>query len=383
MMVAAIAMTFTGCSHTPKDDGLGHDHNHHHEHAEGHHHDEDGGNEEHHSDEIVINPETAKELGVATTTLEPSEFAEVLKVSGTLTLSTSDESVAATTSAGILTLKAGIVPGATVTAGQIIATVSSTAMTGGDPNAAAKTALDAARRELDRITPLHKEGIVSTRDYNAALAAYESARAAYSGTPAGGVAKAPTSGVITSVDATTGQYVEAGQTIASIGNGRSLVLRADVPVQQRNFIDKITSANIVVPGSDSTISLSEVGGQLINTSTAAASGGYIPVYFTLANTGQLTPGTSVEVYLKGHLRDDALVIPRDAVTEQQGTYFAYVRLDEDCYRKCRVTIGNSDGSNVEILSGLNPGDKVVTSGAIIVKLAESSGAVPEGHSHNH
>ncbi|MDE6321612.1 MAG: hypothetical protein K2L93_04865, partial [Muribaculaceae bacterium] len=207
LMAAAVSLAITGCSHTPKDDGLGHDH--HHEHADAHHHDEDGDEhhhdeEEHHGDEIVIKPETAKELGVATTTLEPSEFSEVIKVSGTLTRSTADESAVATTSSGILTLKPGILPGATVKAGQVIATISSTTMAGGDPNAAAKTTLDAARRELDRITPLHKEGIVSTRDYNAALAAYESARAAYSGTPAGGVATARTSGIITSLDVSSG-----------------------------------------------------------------------------------------------------------------------------------------------------------------------------------
>ncbi|MDE6321025.1 MAG: efflux transporter periplasmic adaptor subunit, partial [Muribaculaceae bacterium] len=176
---------------------------------------------------------------------------------------------------------------------------------------------------------------------------------------------------------------DAGQTIATIGNGSSLMLRADVPVSQTSFIHNISSANIILPGHDSDISIDEAGGKLINPSTAAASGGYIPVYFTLTNSGQLLPGTNVEVYLKGHMREDALVIPRDAVTEQQGTYFAYVQLDEDCYRKCPVKLGNSDGNNVEILSGLNPGDEVVTIGAIIVKLAESSGAVPEGHSHNH
>ena len=47
-----------------------------------------------------------------------------------------------------------------------------------------------------------------------------------------------------------------------------------------------------------------------------------------------------------------------------------------------VSIGISDGQNVEILSGINPGMNIVTSGAIIVKLATNAGAVP-GHSHEH
>ncbi len=383
LMAAAVAMAITGCSHTPKDDGLGHDHHHHHEHAEAHEHGEHDEDEEHHGDEIVLKPEIAEQLGVATTTLEPVEFAETIKVTGTLTRSTSGQSIAATTSAGIITLKPGAVPGAKVKAGQVIATVSASGMAGGDSNAASKAALDAARRELERLKPLHDEGIVSARDYNAALAAYESARAAYSGTPAGGVAKAPASGEITSLDVATGQYVETGQPIATIGDGSSLLLRADVPTSQRTFLNKLSSANISLPGSDQVISLSEVGGKLISPSTASTTGGYIPVYFTLNNGGQLMPGTNVEVYLLGSSRSESLVIPRDAIIEQQGTHFAFVRLDEDCYRKCPVTLGNSDGRNVEILSGLNPGDDVVTSGAIMIKLAESSTAVPEGHSHNH
>ena len=73
----------------------------------------------------------------------------------------------------------------------------------------------------------------------------------------------------------------------------------------------------------------------------------------------------------------------DAITEQQGKHYVYVKLDEECYEKRLVTIGNSNGDEIEILSGLTRKDEVVTKGAIIVKLAESSGAVPEGHSHNH
>lgn len=384
MMAATLALAITGCSHTPKDDGLGHDHDHH-DHPEGHvhGHDEEHQEGEHHTGAIVLDHHTAEELGVAVTELQPSEFSDVIKVTGSLSRSTTGQSVVSATSAGIVTLRPGITPGASVRAGQVIATISAGGMAGGDSNASAKATLDAARRELDRLTPLHKEGIVSTRDYNAALAAYEAAKAAYSGSPSGGSATARTSGTITSLDVATGQYVDAGQPIATIGSDNSLLLRADVPSRQSHFLGKITSANVRIPGSDATVSLSEAGGKLITPSTASTTGGYIPVYFTLDDGGSLIPGTNVEVYLLGNTRPDALVIPREAVTEQQGSHFAYVRLDDDCYEKRAVTLGGSDGKVVEILSGLHPGDNVVTSGAIMVKLAESSNIVPEGHSHNH
>lgn len=42
----------------------------------------------------------------------------------------------------------------------------------------------------------------------------------------------------------------------------------------------------------------------------------------------------------------------------------------------------SDGERVEILSGINPGDKVVTEGAVHVRLAAAGKSIP-GHTHNH
>lgn len=51
-------------------------------------------------------------------------------------------------------------------------------MAGGDVTENARVQVEAAKRELQRLEPLHAEGIVSTRDYNAALQAYEIAKAA-------------------------------------------------------------------------------------------------------------------------------------------------------------------------------------------------------------
>ena len=81
-------------------------------------------------------------------------------------------------------------------------------------------------------------------------------------------------------------------------------------------------------------------------------------------------------------REGVLSLPVEALTEEQGVYFVYVQLDEDCYRKQAVTVGASDGERVEITSGLKDGERVVTRGAIHVKLASASNAIP-AHTHNH
>ena len=84
----------------------------------------------------------------------------------------------------------------------------------------------------------------------------------------------------------------------------------------------------------------------------------------------------------GAPRPNTLAVPRKAVVEEQGLFFVFVQLDEECYRKQEGKIGAQDGLRVEVLSGLKAGDQVVVEGAFQVKLAGASSAIP-AHSHNH
>lgn len=398
LLAAATAMLYIAAScASPQDrEGVGeHNHSPAHEHAEGHLHDHnedhahsddehDAGKHAHDDDEISLPAATAAKMGVKIWKAAKGPFHDVIKVSGQIVPAPDDRQTVSATSSGIVTFRQGISEGVEVSPGQTIASISSQGVAGGDANAGAKAALDAAKRELERITPLHKEGIVSTKDFNAAKAAYDQARAAYSGIPAGGGAIARRSGVITRLLVQPGEYVNVGQPIAEISGNRRLTLRADVPGRYHSMLPLIKSANFRTAYSDTVISLSQLNGKLMtNGVTGGTNGGYAEVYFTLNNNGTVSPGTFTEVYLLGLSRDGVISVPVAAVTEQQGSHFVYVRIDENCYDKRQVRLGGTDGERVEILSGINEGDMVVVAGAIAVKLAESSGAVPEGHSHNH
>ena len=80
--------------------------------------------------------------------------------------------------------------------------------------------------------------------------------------------------------------------------------------------------------------------------------------------------------------ENVLSLPRTALTEEQGSFFVYLNVDEEGYRKQEVTLGADNGKNVQILSGLKAGDRVVVEGANQVRLAGISTAIP-GHTHNH
>lgn len=384
----------TSCNSNAKDE-LAHHHHEHggHEHEGEEHdhehegHDHEGEKEEHTGaggKEIVVEPAVAKQMGVATRKVAPTEFSNVIKVSGRIMESTDGASVATAPTSGIVTFASGITEGSQVAQGRLIATVKSSAMSGGDPNAAARVALQAAKKELDRVKPLHEHGIVSTAQYNAAVAAYNQAKAAYSPAAAFGRVSAPRAGVITTLDVKTGQFVEAGTPIATISATKQLTVRADLPQKYYNRAAEINGAKIRAPYGGAAVDIASLGGHKVaGTGASSARPGYIPVYFTFNNDGAFMPGMPVEVYLQGAAKAQAIVVPLAAVSEQQGNYFVYTQLDEECYQKVPVTLGANDGVDVEILSGLKAGDNVVVKGMTTVRLAESSGVVPEGHSHSH
>ncbi len=364
---------------------------HHHHHGEGHDDDHDGddddhdGESAHSSNEIILAKQLAEKFGVGVTTVQPTDFTTTITVSGELMPAPSNQSTVTARSAGIVTLSAAATPGANISTGTTIATISGKGMAGGDANESARTALNAAKRELDRLTPLHADGIVSTRDYNAALQAYESAKAACgTATAAGSNAVAGTSGTLTQLLVREGQYVEAGTPIAVIAGSSVLSLRANLPERNAQLLPSITGAKFRTAYDNQVYDIADFNGHRSSTaSTSPSTQGYIPVYFTLNNNGTLTPGSFCEIYLTTGNRESVISVPEASLSEQQGQYFVYVKLDEDGYEKRPVTIGASSGDRIEIISGLTAGEEVVTQGTTFVRLAESSGAVPEGHSHSH
>lgn len=382
--LAALALAFSpACSHDDSHDS--HDHNAHSHHDEGHAHDHDGDEED--SDEITLQPEMAARFGVECDSVRVAPFAEVIHASGRVLATGSEMAVVAAPTSGILSFSRAAVPGATVSRGALIASVKAGATTGGNPNLAAKAALDAAARELDRIKPLYDERLVTAAEYNSALAAYESARASYSASAASGSAVSPIAGVILSLDAAEGSYVEVGAPIATVASDRELTLRFDVPRMMARSLASVTDARVALPDG-SVVLLSSIGGKRVGGAPGAAAGNaasaYLPVFFSVPNRDALfLSGSGLEGWLLGSSRPGVISVPLTSLSEQMGEYFVYERLDEECYRKLPVRIGASDGERVEILSGLVPGTVIVTAGATTLRLSENAKAIPEGHTHNH
>ncbi len=124
------------------------------------------------------------------------------------------------------------------------------------------------------------------------------------------------------------------------------------------------------------------GRHLATGHSAAENDHYLPVYFELQNDGRLLEGAYAEIYLKTITALEKTIIPLEAISEEQGASYVYVQVSGESYTKRAIVTGQNDGKLVEIIDGLEPGERVVTRGPMLIKAASMvSGAVGDGHSH--
>lgn len=341
-----------------------------------------------HSNEIVFTSEQAKNIGLEVISIEPTSFHEVIKTSGQILSPPGDEVTVSATASGIVSFnKSSINEGVSVGRGESLLSISSRNLPDGDPGVKARSTYEMAEKEFQRAQSLIGDKLISEKEFNEAKLYYENAKVSYQSytkgrTNAGAGISAPINGYIKARLVNEGQYVEVGQPLFTITQSQKLQLRADISERYYKDLKNITSANFRIPYYDAVYQLSELDGKLISYGKSASSDGfYIPVSFEFNNVGNIVPGSYVEVYLLGKPRADVLSVPVSSLIESQGLFFVYIQLNADDYKKQEVKLGASDGQNVEILSGLKTGDKVVSKGAYHIKLAAASGTLPQGHTH--
>lgn len=363
----------------------GHDHE---TEAEAHHDHEKGDGHDSHSDEIVLSAEKAAAAGVKTDTVHPSAFRYVIPAGGQILAAQGDEATVVAASAGIVSFVRTLSEGTAVAKGTALMSISARNIQDGDPASRAKVAYQTAKDEYERASRLAEKQIVSKKELNQLKEAYENARIAYEAllpnrNGNGITVQSPLSGYVTSCMVKEGDFVNVGQTLMTISQTRRLQLRAEVSERYYSQLGRIKSANFRTSYDGQVYNLSELKGHLLSYGKSAGDNSYyIPVTFEFDNRGQVLPGSFVEVYLQSDEKPDVISVPTSALTEEQGVYFVYLQVDAEGYKKQEVRTGMSDGERVEILSGLKDGDKVVTEGAVHVKLASASAAIP-AHTHNH
>lgn len=387
-IMAAVALTaaFTACNNNKETKGEVHAEDERHNHADSET-DEDEG---HNPDEIVFTEAQAKAIGLEVETVRRGIFHQVIRTSGKVQAAQGDEETIVATSNGILSfVGSSSVEGTAVNRGSVMVTISARNLPEGAPMAKAKIAFEIAKKEYERAQALVKDQIISAKEFEQVRLKYEQTRTTYQAqaanvTKGGGVSvTSPINGYVKNRLVSQGEYVTVGQPIATVSQNRRLQLKADVAESDFNQLRNIKNANFVTSYDNRVYKLDELDGRLLSFGKASDSDSYyIPVTFEFNNVGNIIPGSYVDVYLLGQPEEQVISVPISALTEEQGLYFVYLQVEPEAYLKREVEVLQSDGERVKILSGLQPGDRVVTRGAYQVKLASSSSVIPS-HNHEH
>lgn len=246
-----------------------------------------------------------------------------------------------------------------------------------------------ARNEYERKKALASDRIVSESELRQAEAAFEIAKAVFENLKgnfdaSGQSAKSPIEGFMTSVTVSNGQFVRAGDPIATVSRSRSLLVVAEIQPRYSACLKDICGATFKDMDSGRIWTLDELGGKVVSYGKSVSSDSpLIPVTFSVPNKGGFIPGSFLQTRIITRSETPAITLPTTSLIEEQGNYFVYRQLTPEYFEKTPVTIGASDGLRTEIRSGLSAGERVVSKGAMFVKLAQASGALDPHAGHNH
>lgn len=357
-----------------------HDHSHEAEHAHG--------EEKHSTDEIVLEAAKAEKAGVKSEVINPADFNEVIKVSGKIMPARGEEQVITAPTDGNVLFVSNISEGSSVGKGKCVAHISTKRTIGANKPEYITVRYEVAKKEYERAATLVKDNIVSEKEYNDARQEYEQAKVDYEtlmrGECSDGLSvSSAMNGYVKSFMADNGAYVQAGQPIMTVTQTRKLYLRADVSERHYDAMRNVQTANFRTSYDDKVYDLSEMAGRIVSAGKSVDDNSpYIPLTFEFNNTGNIIPGTYADIYLISSPLKNVISLPVDAIVEDQGHFFVYRKTCTDSYTKQEVTLGNNNGRRVQILTGVNPGDEIVTAGAYQIKLASASSSIP-AHSHEH
>jgi RND family efflux transporter MFP subunit len=196
--------------------------------------------------------------------------------------------------------------------------------------------------------------------------------------------KAPISGTILESYVTPGMQVNVGDPLFVIADLSKVWLTVHLPASERTSVSTPGTASFSIQGEDKLHSLSDLNGKLISTGRSVdPQTRTISLIYEVNNPGQsLQTGLFANVYVDTEQKKEVHAIPVGALIEEEGSFFVFVHVAGESFEKRRVTTGIRDRSMIEIISGLEEGEHVVTVNPYQVKLASLSSEAPaHGHAH--
>jgi cobalt-zinc-cadmium efflux system membrane fusion protein len=259
---------------------------------------------------------------------------------------------------------------------------------------AADARLALATKNLERKKRLLAERLIPEKDVIEAQAAVTEAEAArtvaagavrqFAGAEgaSGLVLRAPVAGTVIDRDVVVGQLADPSKTLFRIGDLTKLWLVAHVFERDAVRVQvgaTGTASFAALPGKTLEATIVWIGREVETASRT------VPVRLEVANRdGVLRPGMSAMVsFPVGEASGQVVAVPIAAVQRVADQWSVFVPRGPGVFEAKPVGRGRDLGGEVEILSGLSPGDEVVVDGAFLLKAEFDKTRGEGGHDHGH
>ncbi len=192
--------------------------------------------------------------------------------------------------------------------------------------------------------------------------------------------RAPISGILTEILATPGANVKAGEILFRILDADTVYVSATVPEANLSKLRNLTGAELEIPVLGQPLSL----GRLISIGRVVdPNSRTVPVIYQVDNRDRrLAIHQAVYVRLLTSAAELAPAVPESAIIDDGGRPVIFLQDSGEAFVRRPVTLGVREGGFVQVLEGAFPGERVVTEGAHLIRLASMSNQVP-AHGHVH
>jgi membrane fusion protein, heavy metal efflux system len=240
----------------------------------------------------------------------------------------------------------------------------------------------APQKRLDEARAAEVQAQARVTGADARLSQFNAARSAGGTSSDAGlfVLRAPVGGAIAERTATTGANVASGTVVFRVVDAKQVQVAGQVSEVDLPRARRANAAELEVPGQPSRVPAGRlVGvGRVLDPRTRT-----VPITFALDNRRlELVVGQTVFLHLLTEEAAPHPVIPASAVVDDAGRPIVFVQREGETFDRRAVTLGPRAGDLIQVRDGLKAGERVVTKGAFLVRLASLSTQVPS-HGHVH
>ena len=220
----------------------------------------------------------------------------------------------------------------------------------------AKVSFENSKTSFERIENLYATGGISRQALDNAAAAYHVAQADWDAVRQTVKVKAPISGIVTRVNFRESENVQSEDELFAISQVDRLKARIWVSDKQITLIEKDQKATARWNGTTLAGTVVQVDMSMNHERQAFG------VVIEFDNPGMIVRcGVTASISIETYQNSGAVVVERKNLIKESDSYYVYTE-ESGFARKKQVTLGKNGGLEVEILRGLNEGEKLITEG---------------------